>query len=164
MCMCGSIIWGGPQRGRLTGSRLSAISGLGLPVPTWELPCGRRGPPHQASASCSSVASWREKEEGARWRRVTPGTVWGLRFFTHQRHYYSLHFTRAETDAWRAWVPDQGWSPSNECYRRGSKLGSLAPTTHLSEEGLDLSSHLNVQMYPRRTLCCRGRASSLSSL
>ena len=34
MCMRGSIIWGGPQRGRLTGPRLSAISGLGSLVPT----------------------------------------------------------------------------------------------------------------------------------
>ena len=40
----------------------------------------------------------------------------------------------------------------------------LAPTTHLSEEDLDFSSHLEAQLYPQRTVCWRGQASSLSSL
>ena len=70
--------------------------------------------------------SEKRRKKGTGWRRVTPGTVWGLCFSTNQRHYYSPHFKDVETEALRDWVPDPGQSLSNKCHRRGSKLSSLA--------------------------------------
>ena len=84
--------------------------------------------PHQTSPGCysSPTPSWQEKEEGVCWRRVTPGNVWELCLFTHQRHYCCPHFTDVEIEELGDSVHDPGHSPANEWHRRGLKLSRLA--------------------------------------
>ena len=103
--------WGDPQKKRLTDPWLSASSVIQSLVSIWDL-CGSRNCRlHQTSPCWRYPAGWIQKDAGAHWKRVTPGTVCGLFFFTHQRHYYGrFYFTHVEIEAQMDWVPDQGWS------------------------------------------------------